>query len=155
MTSEKKLWVALIAVAIIAIGGYWYPQVEKLAGSITTGTNFKYGISVGNTASLGVVPTNFSKIFGGTCSLIAPVYTVTASSTVAMDCAITGAVSTDLVDAWFATSTATGAGWSVVGSSASSTAGFITLRVVNNTGTNAIIPASIASSTDYWIFATQ
>ncbi len=36
MTSEKKLWVALVAVAILAIGGYFYPQVKASFGAIST-----------------------------------------------------------------------------------------------------------------------
>lgn len=86
----------------------------------------------------------------GTCSLIAPSFTVAASTTVAMDCAITGVVPTDGVFAQFATSTQIGqGGWAVRGASASSTPGFITLSVVNSTGASNLIPASIASTTKF------
>lgn len=156
--SNRNLTIGLVVAIVIAIAGLFAPVLpngQSVYQGITTGTNFKYGISVGNTAALGVVPTNFSKILGGTCSLIAGTYTIAASSSIAVDCAVTGAVSGDLVQAWFATSTSNGAGWLVTQSSASSTAGFITLRIVNNNGVSLLLPASIASSTNYVIWSTQ
>lgn len=152
MTSQKGLWTALIAVAIIAIGGYFFPQVQQAFGGITTGSAFPHGISVGLPAT---APTNFATFKGGTCSLIMANFTIAASSSVATDCAVTGVVSTNLVEAWFASSTSNGAGWIVTQSAASSTAGFITLHIVNNTGASAVIPALIASSTPYFLFQTQ
>lgn len=151
-------WGVLIAIVIAVVAMFLpiLPDGQSAFGAITTGTNFKYGISVGNTSSLGVAPTNIAKILGGTCSLIASSFTVAASTTVPMDCAITGVVSTDLVFGQFATSTQIGqGGWAVRGASASSTAGFITLTVVNSTGASNIIPASIASSSKYIIIGAQ
>lgn len=160
MNSTRNIWVALIAVAILALGAYAFPKatqqvVEHVAGGITTGTNFKFGISVGNTTTLGVVPTNIAKVLASTCSLIAPSFTVAASTTVAMDCAVTGAVSGDKVIAQFASSTATFGGWQITGASASTTSGFITLNVYNAIGVSSLIPASLASSTTYWLWGTQ
>lgn len=160
MTSLKTVWMALIAVAIIAVIGLFTPvrqMVSETAGGITTGSNFTHGISVGNTATLGIAPTNFSKILGGTCSLIMSSYSVTASTSVAADCAITGVVSTDTVLAQLATSTPStaGEGWFIAGASASSTPGFVTFRLTNRTGGTAIIPASLASSTSYLVWGTQ
>lgn len=94
----------------------------------------------------------------GTCSLIAPSYSVAASTTVPMDCAIAGVLSTDGVFAQFATSTATSyGGWQIRGAAASSTNGFITISVVNGTGSASasVIPASIASSTKYIILRSR
>jgi hypothetical protein len=68
-----------------------------------------------------------------------------------MDCAITGVISTDLVWAQFATSTAVLQGWTITGSSASTTAGYVTLRVYNGTGGSAVIPASVASTTKVFV----
>lgn len=165
MQSQKSIWVALIAVAIIAVGAMFMAlnhsgsdtpaQTAQTVGGITTGTNFKYGISVGSVATLGINPTNFSKFLASTCSLIASSFTVAASTTVPMDCAVTGVVSGDNVLSGFATSTAAGNGWTITGVSASSTSGFLTFRVTNNTGASNVIPASLASSTPYLDWATQ
>lgn len=126
------------------------------AGATTPGSRFPHGITVGNPAVLGGNPTNLGKLLFGTCSLIAPSFTVAATSTMPMDCAITGVTPTDGAFAQFATSTATTyGGWSVRGASASSTAGYITVSVVNGTGASAVIPASIASSTKYIILGAQ
>jgi len=143
-SSKTAFWLALVAI-VIATGGYFYPQA--LFGEI--GTRWPNGVYIGSQASQ--VPL-IRAIDFGTCSLIAPSYTVAASTTVAMDCAATGALATDVnIIAQFATSTATGAGWLITGVSASSTADFLTLRVANNTGASAVIPASLASSTPWFI----
>lgn len=94
-------------------------------------------------------PSSINNLAFSSCSLISNAFTVTASSTLPMDCAVAAAVSGDIVFGQFATSTANGGGWVIVGASASSTSGYITFRVRNDTGTNAVIPASIASSTMY------
>ncbi len=101
---------------------------------------------------IGTNGTNLTQLVGGTCSLIASSFTVAATSTVAMDCAVSNITSTDIPFAQFATSSAILEGWSIAGSSASSTAGFITIDVTNGTGASNVIPASIASTTKYVIF---
>lgn len=108
-------------------------------------------ISTAGTLQVGASGTAVPKIIEGTCSLIASSFTVAATSTVPMDCVVTGAVSGDVVFAQFATSTSPGNGWAIDQVSASSTSGFITARVTNNTGASAIIPASIASSTEFLV----
>lgn len=143
-----------IVIAIVSIFSV-HSLGGQVAGSTTPGTRFVHGLTIGNPAVLGTNPTNLSKLLMGTCSLISGAYNIAASSTVAMDCAITGVVSTDGVFAQFATSTNAVQGWSVAGASASSTAGYITLSVVNGTGAAAIIPASVASSTKYIILGSQ
>ncbi len=158
--SNAALWVGILIAIVIAIGGYFFPQQIKqeagaIVGSITNGTNFKYGISVGSVPTLGVAPTNFAKILAGNGVLIMSSFTVAASSSVAADIAVTGAISTDLVFSQFATSSANGAGWLVTQASASSTPGFVTLRIVNNTGASAVLPSSLGSSTPYLILGTQ
>lgn len=147
MESNKTLWAALIAVAIIAVGAYFYPHVaSNLLGGVTNYDEVDTSaLRVGGTNS-----TRLGLLSFGTCSLIAGSYTVAATTTVAMDCAITGIVATDGFFAQFATSSQSLAGgWSVRGASASSTAGFATISVVNGTGASSVIPASIASSTKY------
>lgn len=156
MDSNKKLWIAVVVVAIIAVIGVFSPAshaVSKFLGGVTNYDEVdSSAIKVGPAA----MATRLSGLAFGVCNLIATNYTVAASSTVPMDCALTGVVPTDGVFAQFASSTATSfGGWSVRGASASSTAGFITISVVNGTGGAALIPQSIASTTKYIILRTQ
>lgn len=150
MQSQKGIWVALIAVAIIAVAGVFLPLQAAVQNAFGGVTNYD---EVDATA-LKIGGTNGSRIgliaFGG-CNLIASSFTVAASSSVPVDCAVSGVVTGDSVNAWFATSSSNGAGWLVTQSSASTTAGFITLRIVNNTGASAVIPASLASTTKYFV----
>lgn len=153
MNSIKYLWIGLVVVAIIAILGL-FVYSDAPTPSFGGVTNYDEvdmsAMKVGPSTA-----TRLSNLQFGTCSLIAGSYTVAASTTVAMDCAITGVVSTDGVFAQFATSTINGGGWSIRGASASSTAGFVTISVVNATGGSGLIPASLASSTKYIILRTQ
>lgn len=163
MESSKTAFYLVLVAIVIAIGGYFFPAIQHLAGEV--GTRFPNGLSVGNSTTVpgGVAPTQgkltigltgtpLGQVMASTCALIANSYTVAASSTVPMDCAVTNALSTDLVFAQFATSTQIGqGGWAVRGSSASSTNGFITITVVNSTGASNLIPASVASTTKYII----
>src|SRR5262249_23005150 len=88
-----------------------------------------------------------SDIWTGTGTMIASNFTVAATSTIPVDVAMTGVVSTDtFVEASLATTSAAGFGWFVTSASASSTNGYVTLRLANATGGSAIVPASIASS---------
>lgn len=54
MTSEKKLWVALVAVALLAIGAYYFPiQRDKIvAGAIGSATNY-YSLVLDSTLTVG------------------------------------------------------------------------------------------------------
>lgn len=91
-------------------------------------------------------------IITSTCSLIASNYSVTATTSVAMDCAVTGVVPGDLVFVKTGTTTPSfGPGWEIPQASASSTSGYATVTVYNGTGATGIIPASIASSTTFLI----
>lgn len=145
--TDTKVWVALIAVAIIAAGGYLFPKAAAgLFGGVTNYDEVDASaLRIGGTNS-----TRLGLLTFGTCNLIASSYTVAATTTVAMDCAITGATPTDGIFGQFATSTQIGSGgWSIRGASASSTAGFATFSVVNGTGASNVIPASIASTTKF------
>lgn len=147
MIEEIKNWSGVVALVILAIfilssGG------AKLLGGVTNYDELDAtAIKIGGSSGSRVGP-----IITGTCSLIAsPSFTVGSSTQAAMDCAVTGVVSGDTVLMWFATSTAASQGWSIAGSSASSTSGFITGRIVNSTGASNVLPASLASSTQYLI----
>lgn len=154
MSKDLGLQVAIVAVAIIALGAYFFPQQAASLGA--AGTRYPNGLAVGTTSPaqgkmlIGTNGTNIGNVNFQTCSLILTSYTITASSTVTADCAVTGAQTGDVVFAQFATTTpgsGTGAGWLITGASASTTAGFDTLSIVNNTGANLLIPASVASTT--------
>lgn len=156
MNFLQKNWLSLIAIVIAIVALFTPVGGKSLFQGITTGTAFPHGISIGNPATLGINPTNIKTFLGGTCSLIASSFTVAASSTVAMDCAVTGVTPTDLVFGQLASSTQIGlGGWSVRGASASSTPGFITFSIVNGTGASNIIPANLASTTKYIDVAAQ
>lgn len=143
--NKNSLALILAVVAIgIAIGAVVY-KVGPSFGGVTNYDEVDVSALKVNTTN----GTRLGAVMAGTCSLIANSYTVAASSTVQMDCAITGVVSTDGVFAQFASSTPGFGGWSIRGASASSTAGFATISVVNGTGGSSLMPASIASTTKY------
>ena len=174
MTSLKNVWVALIAVAIIAIGAYYYPSVKSTTnglfgstscGSITclegglrlvtdAGGDFESDVAAvfGGTFTLGSSGTALSQLQKGSCNLLTAGATVTATTTKQFDCAVTGVISTDTV---FATGTSTiaanGGVMFISGATASTTNGFITVWVTNLTGANNTVPLGIASSTKYLI----
>lgn len=153
MTSQIKiLWVALIAVAIIALAGWFYPAVKETVQKLGGVTNYDEldatAMKIGGANGSRVGP-----IIAGTCSLLPSNYSFAATTSISVDCAVTGIVTGDEVIGQFATTTSTnGSGsWDIVGASASTTAGFITFNVVNNTGTTAFIPGSVGSTTQYLV----
>lgn len=166
---NKRLTVGLIAVAIIAVGGYFFPLVQSQLGS---GTRMPNGISADSTSpsagqvrgttltitgasTLGSAGSSLTALSFGTCSLVAYTggFTVAATTTVGFDCAATGALTTDTaIFVQTATSSvASSGGWEVESVSASSTAGYLRVHVRNNTGASAVMPASVASSTRWTI----
>lgn len=151
--SQGLLWLALIAVGLIAITALFFAASKPVASPSYGGvTNYDEvdatAIKIGGSTGTRVGP-----IIVGAGSLISANYSSLAASTsLAADIAVPGVVSGDYVFAQFATSTAVSAGWLVTGASASSTSGFITVRYVNNTGAVATIPASIASTTQYQVY---
>lgn len=150
--TKLALGVALVAL-VIAIIGVFTPAGSAVQNAISSfgGTTNYDEVDATAMKIGGANGSRLGPIIAGSCSLIAPSFSVAASTTVSMDCAVTGVVTGDTVFADFATSTVAGNGWAIDGSSASTTANVITLRVTNWTGTTSIIPASIASSTDYLV----
>lgn len=88
------------------------------------------------------------------CNLIGTNSSQTASTTASYDCAITGVTSSDNVVAQLATTTtrALNGYWSIVGSKASTTSGYVTVLLYN--GGAAAVPSvtSVGSSTAVWFF---
>lgn len=154
---------AIAVVAVLAIIGI-VSLVSKsnLVGDASTG--FPNGISVGGGTyavspalavtggtKVGATGTSFTQMNGGICYIQAYATTITASTSVTVDCqgtaavggittafdtALVGVQNNDNVIASFSTTTAgtVSTGVDIVGASASSTAGYITLRIANSTG---------------------
>lgn len=160
-SNNNGLWVGLIAVAILALGGYFFPQIQTLAGSV--GTRFPHGLAVGTTASVtdgkltvGNSGSALGNVIFGNCTLTVQTGTIAASTTAPYDCAVTGATAASTVLAALSTTTAYGAtqvsGFYAVSAKASTTAGFITVLLFNGTGTaNNPSTAGYASSTNYLV----
>lgn len=153
----SSLWIAVIVVAIIAVGGYIYPQVTNRVGSINTNfTNIGVtGLSVGSTCGDNYTSCNgtaISKILTGTCNLIGGSSdTIAASGKKSAYCAVAGVVAGDKVFANLATSTDPNVGSVVVlGSSASSTSGYIEVTLLN-ASTTATQVTRFGTSTQYLI----
>lgn len=133
-------------------------------GASTPGTRFPHGITIGLPANS---PTNLGDVKIGTGALIVGSGaggTVSASSTAVFDLAVPGMVSGDLpTSVAFSTSTApspewgaTSPKWLIIGQKASTTAGYITVLVLNQTGGSASLSASgIASTTIYTVVKPQ
>lgn len=156
MSSTQKIWLALIAVAIIAVIGLFTPsvvnKVSKLAGGVTNydevdATALKIGGA--NGSRVGPVIAGIGAIVGNV--------PMAATSTKSFDIAVTGVVSGDTVFAQpattsVATSTGTGqASFAIQGASASTTSGFITITVVNNGTSTTAVSNYLASSTSYLV----
>lgn len=151
----QKNAVALIAL-VVAILGCYLPVTSAVhaLGGVTNydevdAAGMRIGTGCNQSGSASCVASRIGGVYAGTCLLVAPSYSVTASTSVSMDCAIPGLVSGDIVESQFATSTAASLGWAITGASASTTAGWATLRVSNFTGVTAVTPASLASTTQY------
>lgn len=153
----QKNIVALVAI-VIAIGGYMYPQVQSAVSHFGGTTNYDaLQVSKLTVGASGVGMGQFSPT---TCNLIGTDASQAASSSKAYDCAVTGITSGDPVIALIATSTtanaATGAaslcpGWQIVGAKASTTAGYATVILANNSCGAAVPSAtSVGSSTNIW-----
>ena len=161
--------VAVIALILGLVGNNQSAVSTEILGA--AGTRFPNGVSVNSTTA----PTGKGLIIGqngseniemksGTCTLTN--YSTAgqgidasqaASSTVVYQCPVTGVASGDITLVQLATSTAMFVnGWSVVGSTASSTAGYINVLISNLTGTARVPSVSgVGSSTNYWYVDTN
>src|SRR3990167_4610088 len=97
----KNVWIAMVVVTIIAIGGYFFPLVQSVLGS--SGTRFPNGLSTNTTSpsvgelltttvQVGSSGTDITRINTGTCYIKAYATTIAASSTATVDCQATAAV---------------------------------------------------------------
>ena len=151
---KNNAGVIAVVALVIAIIGVYTPAGRSVSSYLGGVTNYDEidvtALKVGgsNGTRMGVITHTAS------CTLIVPVATQTASTTQPYDCAVTGVVSGDTVFAQFASTTGltafgSGGQWSIVGAKASSTAGFVTVLIRNETGAAANVSATgIASSTN-------
>lgn len=159
---------ALIAVALIAVGAYFYPQASASFGSIDSPTTFgilgTQQLKVGTLCASGFkyascLGTQVNGINFGQCYIRAYAATIAASSTAVVDCgggtgftALNGVTTGDTVQAQFATTTPTAdLGLDIIGASASTTPGWLSLVVSNGTGATYTWTAA-ASTTNYQDF---
>ena len=157
--SNKTLTIGLLITVVIAVGGYFFPQMKGLFGSV--GTRFPNGLAVGTTATvtqnkitIGNSGTAVGNLLFGTCNLLGMDVSQAASTTASYDCAVTGATAASIVLAQLSTTTQNTSvlNWAVTSAKGSTTADYITLRVSNLAGT-ALVPSAsaVGSSTNYFI----
>ena len=127
-------------------------------GAVTIGTGavtISGATTFSSTAAIGSSGTAMTQALNGTCNALMPnKKVITASSTLYMDCAVTGVVLGDKVFVQMppaATSTinatSTQGGWLFVGAVASTTSGYITLAWQNKIGQATQIPHCGSSDT--------
>lgn len=168
MQNAKNAFILSLVAIVIAIGGYFFPQMEKTLGS-TFGTRFPDGISVGVGAPLpttkgaliiGSAGTQISNIVAGTCYVKAYATTIAATSTAIVDCqatalvsqngisALSGVKTNDIVQVTIATSSEPVASGGLIlqSAAASTTAGYIQLNIFNGTGTTYTWPTTGAAT---------
>jgi hypothetical protein len=144
----QKLFNVVISIAVLVVLGLYFVPAGQPTGATSYPAYEALQKWFGGGIAVGTAPTSIKGINWSNCQLIASTYTVAASTTVAMDCAQTGATPNDAVLVQFGTSTIPVAGsWRIVGASPSSTPGYDTLQVRNDTGASAVIPSQLASST--------
>lgn len=161
-------WVLVVAAFILSlfsISTSKVPaQIKSIGGTVhNVQETFDSGIAVNGTevisssrglsaASIAVGSgTSVTKLLKGTCNLIGTP-TISATSTSAMDCAVSGVVAGDTVFMQTPTTTpATFEGWNILGANASSTSGYLTVILQNLTGANAVPPATVTGSLQYLI----
>lgn len=151
----------LIAV-VLAIVGIVSPVASPSgetpqAGASTPGTRFPHGVTIGLPANS---PTNLSKVVVATANAIGMDASQAATTTASYDYAVTGVVSTDFVTSVMLSTTTQAtlltSNWVVASAKASTTAGFVTVRLVNLTGGTATPSASaVGSSTVITVVSTQ
>lgn len=141
--------VAVIALLLSLVGlASSSEQPVSLGGTTNYDTVSVTGLKVGvgcadsNTSCAG---SSVTSIIKGTCNLVGG--TIAATSSAVADCAVTGVLDGDLVFATLATSTANAV---IDGARASSTSGFITVRLHNLTGAASSVSA-LGSSTAYFV----
>lgn len=151
-------WINTVLIALVGlmlilvlVGGNQSVPKDSIGGVTNYDSVESAGLAIGSgcdNEDSACTGTTVTQIIESTCTLIYSDSQITASTTKAFDCAVTGVVSGDRVFVDIATSTPPGFGaWLLAGASASSTSGFVTLQIANFTGGTRNIPMAIGSST--------
>ena len=141
----KYILVGVAGVIIGFVATFYLSFNQAPTGGVT---NYGGGLTV-DTLQVGSSETTITNLNAGTCYLDPYAATISASSTASVDCqgtlaadasgssALTGIASGDWVNLTLSTTTvgSTVGGIRLAGASASTTAGHIELRIVNQTGT--------------------
>ena len=174
--NTKLVGALLVAILLIAIGGYFFPAFPASLGIV--GTRFPNGLAVGTTAAvtqnkitIGNSGTAVGTANFGTCHIFlgagGGTYVLAASSTVKLDCqgtdtlrvgpaasaALTGVTVGDSVFVSATTSfpliTDRGS-LKITGVAASSTAGYIVVTFVNDLGASVTLATTTVQGWRYW-----
>lgn len=149
--------IALVAI-VIAIGGYFYPQMAAQLGAVTGETNYsglgitslKIGSSCGDgfTSSAANGCETTTHLMTTSCAMKADVSIAASTTGYAYCTGVTGVTSSDKVIAQFATSTANWAFadyFAIVTAKSSTTAGAVDFEVYNGTGA-AAAPSAVSKT---------
>lgn len=156
------LLIVAVALVLVLVGGNHQPQSADFGSYPTPGTPFPHGISVGNPVTLGVNPTNVSKIMVGTCNVSFDGSSFAASTSGQFICPVSGVVAGDNVSIELpvgAGKNANGAGsigigFAVVATDATSS-NQIGVTIANLTGAATSSFAQATTGLSYTIFGTQ
>lgn len=161
--------VFVLTLIVGAIGGSYVHQSAPVKGTSNVSTISAASLQIGSGCDYSYgscSATTINQINSGTCYIKAYATTIAASSSATVDCQATAAVSAggiaplagiqygDNVQSTLATSTAgtTFMGLAIGGASASSTSGYISMRVINLTGATYTWPTSgNATGTAYYV----
>ena len=130
-------------------------QHESFLQGLSAGGRDQFTITNTGVVTIGQNGSTISELKMTQCALTGMNASHTASTTRPYDCAVTGIASGDVTMAQFASSTPfsqTFNGWQIVGSKASTTAGYLTVLIANMTGAT-LVPSAVTqlgSSTNVW-----
>lgn len=149
MNNSKILWGGILIAIVIAIGGYFHPQIESIVGA--AGTRFPHGITIGLPTSS---PSNISKIITSTCTAATTQLPLEASSTDDFTCTATGTVAGDNVSISLPANGDSTYGGFVVGYAVAST-DTVTFGITNLTGAATSSFPLATTSVRVRVFSTQ
>lgn len=156
----KLILLACASVACGMLGAYLFTFSEPMFGAVIARTTITNPWTFASTTKASSTGNEITRINFGFCNIRSHTTTIAASSTQQVECnggttsnvALTGVTAADKVFILPATTTPTTfEGLHILGASASSTAGSITLLVYNGTGASYAWTAAATTSLQYWV----
>ena len=156
----KLILSIVLAVSGGLLGAYLFTHSEQLFGATIARTTQTNPWTFASTTKTNASGTEITRINTGFCNIRSASITISASSTQQVECqggtasqvALTGVTAGDKVFVFPATTTPTTfGGLRILGASASSTAGSITMQVYNATGAAFTWTALSTTSLQYWV----